>query len=143
MARAVRLSKSKISAGYRCQKRLWLETHRCEQAQVSRGSEHSFRMGHLFGDKARVVLGSGQLIGHARDIGQALRETPAALQRACVENTAVYQAAFEYQDVVSRADAFAPHTGGWHLTEVKASTSAKEYFYYDCAVQVWFVAAPS
>jgi hypothetical protein len=123
MARPFRLSKSKILAGYHCQKRLWLKTHRCEQAQVSPVSEHIFRMGHLFRGKARVVLGPGQLMGHARDVGQALRETPAALRRAFVENTSVSEAAFKYQDVVSRADAFAPHTGGWHRTEVKASTS--------------------
>ncbi|MFM0140370.1 DUF2779 domain-containing protein [Caballeronia grimmiae] len=137
MTRIFRLSKSKLLSGHQCHKRLWLETHRPELAQVSQSSEHIFRMGHLFGDKARTILGSGQLIEHARDIGQALLETPAALERAVACKTSVYEAAFKYRDVVSRADAFAPNRSGWHLTEVKAATSDKAYFHYDCAVQVW------
>jgi Domain of unknown function(DUF2779) len=49
----------------------------------------------------------------------------------------VYEAAFSYKDVVARADGFARYLDGWHMTEVKAATSVKDYFYRDCAVQAW------
>jgi len=132
-----RLSKSKILSGIQCHKRLWLETHRRDLAVVSPASQHIFRMGHLFGDKARELMGPGELIRHERDIRRALADTPAALERASTAGTTVYEAAFSYQDVVSRADGFSPYLNGWHMTEVKAATTSKEYFYLDCAIQTW------
>jgi hypothetical protein len=137
MTSTYRLSKSKIMSGLQCHKRLWLEMHKRELAQVSPESEHIFRMGHLFGDRARELMGQGELIGHERDIAKALDETPVALARASANGTVVYEAAFFYKDVVSRADGFAPYLDGWHMIEVKAATSDKAYFYLDCAVQAW------
>ncbi|MFL9913992.1 DUF2779 domain-containing protein [Paraburkholderia fungorum] len=137
MTRTYRLSKSKIMSGLQCHKRLWLEMHKRELAQVSPESEHIFRMGHLFGDRARELMGPGELVGHERDIVRALDETPAALACASANGTVVYEAAFSYRDVVSRADGFAPYLDGWHMIEVKAATSDKAYFYLDCALQAW------
>jgi hypothetical protein len=89
MTRTYRLSKSKIMSGLQCHKRLWLEMHKRELAQVSPESEHIFRMGHLFGDRARELMGPGELVAHERDIVKALDETPAALARASANRTVV------------------------------------------------------
>ncbi|MGF6596282.1 hypothetical protein P3T23_000989 [Paraburkholderia sp. GAS448] len=137
LTRTFRLSKSKIMAGLQCHKRLWLQTHRPELCKVSEESEHIFRMGHLFGDLARSLMGQGELIGHERDIARALDETPAALARAQLQGTLVFEPAFAHYEVCARADGFEPYGDGWHMREVKAATSDKDYFYVDCAVQVW------
>ncbi|TCF97843.1 hypothetical protein BZM26_28850 [Paraburkholderia strydomiana] len=94
-------------------------------------------MGHLLGDKAREILGPGELIRHETNIAQALSETPHVLERNVANRTFVYEAAFSYKGVVSRADAFVKLDDGWRMVEVKASTAIKEYYLQDCAVQSW------
>lgn len=137
MSRDFRLSKSKIMAGVQCHRRLWLETHRRDLARVSPASEHIFRMGHLFGERARPLMGQGELIGHVLDVGKAIAETRVALKQASDRGSMVYEAAFSHRNVVARADGFAPYAGGWHMTEVKAANAVKDYFYQDCAIQAW------
>jgi hypothetical protein len=137
MTEAYRLSKSKILSGLQCPKRLWLEMHRRDLARVSPASEHIFRLGHLLGDKAREILGPGELIGHETNIGKALSETPPVLERNAANRTFVYEAAFSFKGVVSRADGFVKLADGWRMVEVKASTAIKEYYLQDCAVQSW------
>jgi hypothetical protein len=137
--RTYSLSKSKIMAGLQCQKRLWLQTHKPELAEVSAETQHIFRMGHLFGNLARSLMGQGELIGHEREIGRALDETPAALALAKARGTLVFEPAFAHRGVCARADGFRPCGDGWHMLEVKAATSDKAYFYVDCAVQAWVV----
>jgi hypothetical protein len=137
MNQPYRLSKSKILSGLQCPKRLWLEMHRRDLAQVSPASEHIFRLGHVLGDKAREILGPGELIRHETEIAQALSETPHVLERNAASRTFVYEAAFSYKGVVSRADGFVKLDNGWRMVEVKASTAIKEYYLQDCAVQSW------
>jgi hypothetical protein len=137
MTEAYRLSKSKILSGLQCPKRLWFEMHRRDLARLSPASEHIFRMGHLLGDKAREILGPGELIRHETNIAHALSETPQVLERNSANRTFVYEAAFSYKGVVSRADGFVRLADGWRMVEVKASTAIKEYYLQDCAVQSW------
>jgi hypothetical protein len=137
MSKDSRLSKSKILSGLQCHKRLWLEMNRRELARVSPASEHIFRMGHLFGEYARPLMGQGELIGHVQDVTRAVAETRAALERASAQGSMVYEAAFSYRNVVARADGFEPFGHGWHMTEVKAASAVKDYFYQDCAIQAW------
>ncbi|CAN0622934.1 DUF2779 domain-containing protein [Burkholderia multivorans] len=131
------LSKSRFMVGLQCSKRLWLETHRRDLARVSATTAHVFRLGHLLGGKARDILGLGELIGHETNIAQALAETPSALARSAASGTFVYEAAFSYHHVVSRADGFLKLADGWRMVEVKASTSVKDYHLQDCAIQTW------
>jgi hypothetical protein len=91
----------------------------------------------VLGDKAREILGPGELIRHETDIAQALSETPHVLERNAASRTFVYEAAFSYQGVVSRADGFVKLDDGWRMVEAKASTAIKEYYLQDCAVQSW------
>lgn len=137
MNRHFTLSKSRFITGLQCRRRLWLETHRRDLAHVSAATAHIFRLGHLLGGKARDILGPGELIGHESDIAQALAETPSVLERGAASGTFVYEAAFSYQHVVSRADGFVKQTDGWHMVEVKASTSVKDHYLHDCAIQSW------
>lgn len=127
------LSKSKTMSGRQCAKRLWLETHRRELAEVSGAMQMAFDNGHLFGDVARSLIGEGALIEHVDNIGLAISETTSLLR----SERLLFEPAFSHQNVLSRADGLQRVRGGWHMIEVKASTSVKDYYLEDCAVQTW------
>jgi hypothetical protein len=132
-----RLSKSKILSGLQCHKRLWLEAHRRDLAKHSARTQKIFRRGHAFGERARILMGEGELVGHTHDIPLALEDTKTALARALSAKSMVYEAAFCFDDVVARADGFEPCDDGWHMIEVKAAAVIKPYFLRDCAIQAW------
>ena len=74
------LSKTKIMAGHQCPKRLWLDVHAPEKAEVSEATERAFRMGHDVGRIAQTLWPDGILIGHDQELGEALRETAEHLE---------------------------------------------------------------
>jgi hypothetical protein len=127
------LSKSKLLSGLQCEKRLWLETHRRELMEVSDASTMAFSQGHALGELARTLFGAGRLIGHVHDIGRAIEETGASLKTEKL----LFEPAFSADGVLARADGLKKMRGGWHLIEVKGSTSVKDYHLQDCAVQSW------
>ncbi|HWK71856.1 MAG TPA: DUF2779 domain-containing protein [Burkholderiaceae bacterium] len=127
------LSKSRIMSGRQCAKRLWLETHRRELAEISSATQMAFDNGHMFGEVARSLIGEGALIEHIDNIGLAISETTSLLRLERL----LFEPAFSYQNVLSRADGLQRMRGGWRLIEVKASTSIKDYYLDDCAVQTW------
>ena len=67
---------------------------------------------------------------------EALEET----RQAIAANTApaLFEAAFEHQDVLVRADVLERlPDGGWRLIEVKSAAGLKDVFIQDVAVQLW------
>jgi predicted RecB family nuclease len=57
-----------------------------------------------------------------------------------IENGAdfpIFEATFRYENVLIRADVMIPDGDGWHVIEVKASTSVKDVHVLDCAIQDW------
>ena len=77
--RTFRLSKSRITAGLQCGKRLWLAIHRPELEVYGADTQRRFAAGHDVGEVARELYGGGELIdedvtaqpGAARDRGGA------------------------------------------------------------------------
>ena len=65
------LSKTKILSGWQCRKRLWLEVHDPDKAEVSPATERAFRVGHEVGEIARRLVPGGILIGHDESLGEA------------------------------------------------------------------------
>ena len=84
--RTFRLSKSRITAGLQCGKRLWLAIHRPELEVYGADTQRRFAAGHDVGAVAREVYGGGELIGEGVPLSQALRETEAALAATAVSN---------------------------------------------------------
>jgi hypothetical protein len=128
-----RLSKSKVMSGRQCAKRLWLETHRRDLMETSSASRMAFENGHRFGETARSAMGTGRLVEHVHNIGLAIEETTQLLKT----EQRLFEPAFVHDGVVARADALERFSGGWHMIEVKASTSVKDIYLDDCAVQSW------
>jgi hypothetical protein len=136
--RSFGLSKSKLLSGLQCVRRLWLETHRRELAQVDDSTQAIFDTGHQLGDLARHLLGPGILIEHVDDITTAIAVTQSMLAAPGPRRT-LFEPAFSFDSVVARADVLRPTRGGYSLIEVKASTSVKDYYIDDCATQAWII----
>jgi hypothetical protein len=133
------LSKSKVLAGWQCQKRLWLEVHRPERAQYTEATERAFRTGHEVGEIARRLFPGGTLIGHDTELSAALAQTTALVSQP--GPLTLYEATFRHQGVLIRADILVRDAAGQvRLVEVKASTAVKPVHHVDCAVQAWVLA---
>jgi hypothetical protein len=131
------LSKSKLMSSLQCAKRLYLEVHQPELADVSIDLEARFDTGHRVGEVARSLYPQGRLIPHGDDPGAALQETAAAL--ANDGDLLLFEPAFRHGGVLIRADLLFRRSGRYRLVEVKASTSIETHHYQDAAIQAWVI----
>ena len=133
-----RLSKSRIISGLQCFKRLYLEIHKPKLRRDSAQTEALFAMGHRVGDIAQELVPEGILIAMENgDIGRAMKQTRRLL--AASDPPPLFEATFSHNNILVRADILFPDEGGYHLIEVKASTSVKDYHLNDCATQAWVI----
>ena len=136
------LSKSKLMSFRQCPKRLWLEKHRPDLAQEIPGQEAVFALGHEVGDIARRLYdpaGSGILIEYDEGLKAAMDRTASVLAQA--SEAPVFEATFQRNGLLVRADVLERGPRGPRLIEVKASTSVKQEHLVDCAIQSWVIEA--
>ena len=133
--RTFRLSKSRITAGLQCGKRLWLAVHRPELEAYSADTQRRFAAGHGVGEVARALYPGGVLIGEGVPLSQALRETEQALAQP--GDVTLYEATFRHKGVLIRADILERRGGRCRMIEVKSATRLKEYHLQDIAIQGW------
>lgn len=129
------LSKSRIVAWRQCPKRLWLQIHKPDLLEVSEGAEHAFQIGYEVGEVARGLFPDGVLIGHDDDLTAALSDTKVAMTAHPFQP--IFEAAFQYEGVLVRADLLLPTPSGYRMVEVKSSAGVKPYHLADCAIQAW------
>jgi hypothetical protein len=132
--RTFRLSKSRITAGLQCGKRLWLAVHRPELEAYTADVQRRFVAGHGVGEVARELYPGGVLIGEGASLSQALRETEQALAQP--GDVTLYEATFRHKGVMIRADVLERRGGRYRMVEVKSATRLKEYHLQDIAIQV-------
>lgn len=137
MSRQFKLSKSKLLAYRQCPKRLWLQTHRPELAVVDAATSAVMASGTNAGEVFRSLYANGVLIDD-ENLGDALASTRAIL--GADPTRPIFEATFEANDVLVRVDMLAPSENGYHLIEVKSSTSVKDYHLDDAAIQAWVTA---
>ena len=132
------LSKSRFLAGLQCPLRLWYQCYDRDLAsEVSAAQQAVFDAGHKVGKLATQLYPAGVLIDepyyqHKRAVESTLK----AMQDPEVK--AIYEAAFLYDDVRIRVDVLDRlEDGSWNLVEVKSSTSIKDVYYPDVAVQFY------
>ena len=133
-----RLSKSRYIAGTQCHLRLWYDTHRRDLATApGEALQAVFDTGHEVGETACKRFPGGHLVAHDhRHVPEALKETRQVIEAGAVP--AVFEAAFEHEGVLVRADVIERLPGGaWRLVEVKSTTRLKDVFLLDLAVQFW------
>jgi len=133
--RTFRLSKSRITAGLQCGKRLWLAVHRPELEAYTADAQRRSAAGHGIGEIARELYPGGVLIGDGAPLSQALRETEHALAEP--GDVTLYEATFRHKGVLVRADVIERRGGRCRMVEVKSATRLKEYHLQDIAIQGW------
>jgi hypothetical protein len=139
-SRSRRLSKSKFIAGLQCHKRLYLEIRQPDLATpADAGTQAVFDEGHAIGRLAHRLFPGGVLVDHDHEhIPEALQQTALLLQDPTVP--AIFEAAFNYGGVLVRVDILVREPGNrWRLIEVKASTSVKDPYPHDLAIQTYVV----
>ncbi len=132
------LSKSRFLAGLQCHLRLWYQCYDRELAsEVSAAQQAIFDSGHEVGKLATELYPDGALIDEPYyQHKQAVESTLKAMQDPDVK--AIYEAAFVYEGVRIRVDILERlDDGSWNLVEVKSSTSVKNVYYPDVAVQYY------
>jgi hypothetical protein len=140
------LSKSKLIAFRQCPKRLWLEVHQPHLREDSKSTKAIFRTGHEVGALAQRLYdpaGQGALIDlPAEGVGAAIERSRSLLQG----DAPVFEAGFAAGGAMAFADVMLPVTldgkATWRMVEVKSSTSVKDYYLDDIAIQS-FVARES
>ena len=128
------LSKSRIIAWRQCPKRLWLQVHRPDLLEISSADEQRFQIGFEIGEVARRLYPGGILI-EEEDLSAAIEATNIALAEH--PDQPVFEATFQRNGVLVRADVLLPEGSSYRMIEVKSSTSVKDYHLEDCAVQTW------
>ena len=132
------LSKSRLIDWRQCPKRLWLKVHRPELVETAAQTERAFQIGYEVGEVARKLHPDGILID-TDDLREALRATRSVLSQK--PNVPVFEATFERDGVLVRADLLLPDADGYRMVEVKAAASVKDYYLEDAAIQRWVIAA--
>jgi predicted RecB family nuclease len=120
-----------------CPKRLHLEVHRPELAEISSSTEIAFRIGREIGAIARLIYGTGDYVylDYAAGLDEALRRTTQMMKEG--PKVPVFEATFQYESVLVRVDVLIPDGDSWRLVEVKASTNVHDEHVVDCAIQDW------
>ncbi|MCC2636597.1 MAG: hypothetical protein K0Q68_316 [Moraxellaceae bacterium] len=126
------LSKSRLIAHLQCPKRLWLQMNKPELTVVDASQQSRMDAGNVVGDIARQLHPGGILIDGG-SLSQALKDTEALLAKP--KRVPVFEATFNADSVLVRNDLLLPERGGYHLAEVKSSTSVKSYHLQDVAIQ--------
>jgi len=129
------LSKSTFMRGLQCPKSLYLNKYHNElRDELDLSQEAIFRTGKMVGELARGLFPGGVNASppdpfHYQDSIQLTRNLIA-------EGTEViYEAAFQYNQVLAVVDILVRAGDRWMAFEVKSSTSVKEPFLWDVALQ--------
>src|SRR5947208_5526455 len=136
-----RLSKSRFTSGLQCHKKLWWEVHEPDalELQPDKVLQDLFDQGRQVGELARTRYPGGVLIDLPHD---ARAERVAATRKLLDAGApAIFEATFIADDTFVAIDVLEKQRDGYHLTEVKSSSSLKEEHIPDVAIQARVAAA--
>ena len=134
--RRIRISKSKFVAGVQCLKRLYLQVHEPGlAAERDEASKAVMEQGREVGLVAQRAFPGGVTVeAGPADLDRAIKETRDLVVKS--EAPAIFEAAFQYGDVLIRTDVLKRSgRSGHRLIEVKSSTRMKPQYAYDIAIQ--------
>ncbi len=130
-------SKSKLIAAWQCQKKLYLDKHHRDLAEDSDDRQAIFDVGHRVGKIAQDKYGTTDSveIPYNRDSSVMFTDTNELLAGGI--DFPVFEATFEHEGVLIRADVMIPDGDAWHVIEVKSGASVKDVNKFDAAIQLW------
>jgi len=131
-----RLSKSRYTAGVQCHKLLWCKVHEPKAKELQPGIvlQDRFDQGAQVGALARERFPGGVLV----DLPYYAVDERVTRTRQLIDDgaPAIFEASFLADNTHVMVDVLSRQDGGFHLTEVKSSSSQKEEHLSDAAVQV-------
>jgi hypothetical protein len=128
------LSKSLFIRGLQCHKSLYLHKHHPElKDKIPPSREALFESGHEVGIMAQGLFPNGLTIPYDPDS----YDTQVALTQEAIKQGVVtlYEPAFQFDNVFIKVDILHKGKDGWDLYEVKSSTSIKDVYIPDAAIQ--------
>ena len=132
------LSKSRYLSGAQCHLRLWYGSHSPGLMSAPDDALQAvFDTGQAVGEMARKRFPGGHLVAHDHHhVPEALEETRRVIEAGSAP--ALFEGAFAHEGVLVRADVLERLcSGGWRVVEVKSTTTLKEVFLFDLAIQLW------
>lgn len=130
------LSKSQFIRGLQCHKSLWLYKNRPDlRGEPGATLQALFDEGTYIGELAQGLFSGGEAIRFEEGSFEEKIEKTQKLIDSGVKT--IYEATFQYDDVLVMVDILHKGKGGWELYEVKASTQVKPVHENDVAVQYY------
>ena len=133
------LSKSSYIKGLQCEKHLYLyKYHYEEMDELTEMQKAIFKRGTNVGVLAQELFPGGEVAatGDPPNFEKALKKTEELIQNGA---KVIYEAAFQFEQVLSIADIFVKDDDGWKIYEVKSSTSVSETYINDAALQYYVI----
>ena len=130
------LSKSRFVAGVQCHKLLWWKVHEpyAVELQPDKVLQDRFDQGRAVVELATTLFPGGVLIDLPYDaVEERVGQTREAIS---ADAPAIFEASFLEHNTFVAADILKRQPGGFHLIEVKSSTSQKPEHIPDVAVQL-------
>ncbi len=128
------LSKSRIISWKQCPRKLWLQINSPDLLEEASTNKQIFQAGNDVGEVARELYPDGILISD-ENLRDALESTRRALIQRPIRP--IFEATFQHDGVLVKADLLLPARKGYRMVEVKSSASVKTYHIDDCAIQAW------
>ena len=130
--RSYLLTKTKITSGLQCKKKLWFDIHQPNENEDS----FLFHSGNRFGEVIKKYYGQGlDLTDIKKDYLKAIELTNEAINSK--DCKVIYEAAFLYHDTLVRTDVLIRDNESWNLLEAKSSTKLKSEHIPDIAIQAF------
>ncbi len=131
------LSKSTYVRGHQCLKSLWLHKKKPElKDDISAQQEALFAQGTSVGELSQQLFPGGK-DATPEDYYHWKPSFEKTKQWIEEGQEVIYEAAFNYGNVMAALDILVKRDGEWHAIEVKSSTSVKDYHRIDGSLQYW------
>ncbi|MEO5616245.1 MAG: DUF2779 domain-containing protein [Candidatus Eisenbacteria bacterium] len=136
MSRPHGLSKSRFIAGLQCHRQLWWRVNERDAPELAPDAslQALFDQGTRVGEAARGYVPGGTLIDLPHDSYDG--KLDATLRALASDTPAIYEASILADGVFVAVDILERQGDGWRVVEVKSSTSVKDQYIPDAAIQV-------
>jgi hypothetical protein len=133
--RKTSLSKSTFIRGQQCEKSLYLYKHHYDwQNKISVAQQAVFDQGTTVGELAQQLFPGG-VDCTPDNFYQSKKAVEHTRKEIEAGSAIIYEAAFEFNEILVYADILIKDVEGWKVYEVKSSTSVKEVHIQDAALQ--------
>ncbi|MCV3356036.1 DUF2779 domain-containing protein [Campylobacter sp. RKI_CA19_01122] len=128
-------SKSRYTRGTQCAKSLWLKTYKDEVLSTPENTSDKFKTGNKVGELACELFPNGVKIEfEGGSFDEKYEQTKKLLEN---NQEVIYEATFCYDGILIMIDILQNTKDGLIINEVKSSTSLKDVYIDDCALQYY------